>query len=225
MKNKVLKFFSVVSVLFALITPSLHAQGKLTNLNFITVAFTLQSQGSISDNGTTRIFANPVSRKLDTKGLLNQLARDKYAQGNYPANFFPSGSQLALSGGFFLVVDRNGQLIVDVSDILQLSNGTNEVVSGKINDTTGLASPKTTGLTIVQLTFDDTLIPGGGLLNFTLQGLDTVKTKDTSLLTGGYNETESDSVNNITGSGQINGTPFVVAGSMQGSRSEKRTIP
>jgi hypothetical protein len=225
MKNNAIKFFSGAFIIFGLIAPNVQAQGKLTNLNFFTVSFSLQSQGSISDDGTTRIFANTVSRKIDTKDLLNQLARDKYAQGSYTANFFPSGSQLALSGGLFIVVDRNDQLIVDVSDILQFFNGTNEVLSGKINDTTGLASPKITDLTIVQLTFDDTFIPGGGQLNFSLQGLDMVKIKDTSLITGGYTEASSDNVKNITGAGQINGIAFIVAGSMQGSRSEKLAVP
>jgi hypothetical protein len=205
---------------------SVQAQGKLTNLDFITVAFTLQSQGSFSDDGTTRIYASSVTRKLNTKDLLNQLARDKFAQGSYVANYFPNGSQLALSGGLFVVVDRNSQLIVDVSDILQLTYGTNAVLNGRINDTTGLASPKITEAVPVQLAFDDTQIAGGGNVSFTIQGLDTIQTKDTALLlSAGYKETSSDSVKNISGAGQTSGTSFNVTGSIHGSRSEKIPAP
>ena len=209
----------------AMVAISVQAQGKLTNVNFITVALTLQSQGSFSDDGTTRIYSSPVTRKLNTKDLLNQLARDKFAQGSYGANFFPNGSQLALSGGFFVVVDRNSQLIVDVSDILQMTYGTNLVLNGRINDTTDLASPKTTGMTLVQLAFDDTFIFGGGNVSFMLQGLDTIKTKDTALLAGGYKEVSSESVKNISGDGQTSGTPFVINGSMHGNRNEKIPAP
>jgi len=205
---------------------SVQAQGKLTNLDFITVAFTLQSQGSFSDDGTTRIYASPVTRILNTKNLLNQLARDKFAQGSYGANFFPNGAQLALSGGLFVVVDRNSQLIVDVSDILQLTYGTNAVLNGRINDTTGLASPKITESVPVQLAFDDTQIAGGGNVSFIIQGLDTIQTKDTAqLVSAGYKETSSDSVKNISGAGQTSGTTFNVSGSIHGSRSEKIPAP
>lgn len=204
---------------------SVQAQGKLTNVNFITVALTLQSQGSFSDDGTTRIYGSPVTRKLNTKDLLNQLARDKFAQGGHGANFFPNGSQLALSGGFFVVVDRNSQLIVDVSDILQITYGTNLVLNGRVNDTTKLASPKTTEMTLMQLAFDDNFIVGGGNVSFMIQGLDTIKTKDTALLTGGHKEVSSESVKNISGDGQTSATPFVVNGSLHGSRSEKISAP
>jgi hypothetical protein len=222
--NKKNILFTAISWL-AMVTLSAQAQGKLTNLDFITVAFTLQSQGSFSDDGTTRIYSSPVTRKLNTKDLLNQLARDKFAQGSYGANFFPKGSQLALSGGFFVVVDGNSQLIVDVSDILQITYGTNSVLSGRINDTTDLPSPKTTEMTLVQLVFDDNFISGGGNVSFLIQGLDTIKTKDTVLLTGGYQEVASESVKSISGAGQNSATPFVVNGSLHGSRNEKITAP
>ncbi len=209
-----------------LATLPVQAQGKLTNLNYITVALTLQSQGSFSDDGTTRIYASPVIRQLSTKDLLNQLARDKFAQHAYNANFFPSGAQLALTDGLFIVVDRNSQLIVDVSDILQLTYSTNFVLNGRINDTTGLASSKITETVVVQLAFDDTEITGGGNVSFTAQGLDTIITKDTAVLVnGGIKETSSESVKNISGTGQTSGTPFTVSGSIHGDRSEKIPTP
>lgn len=201
------------------------AQGKLADLNFVTVALTVDSQGSFSDDGTIRIYAEPVSRRVSTKDLLNQLARDKFAQSNYAANFFPSGSRLALSGGACVVVDRNGQLLVDVSDILQFSSGTNGILSGRVNDTTGLASRKTTERILVSLAFDDTFIPGGGSLSFFVQGLDTLKTKDSKPAGGFYQEATSDLVKNATGEGQTSGMSFVVSGAIQGSRNATLPLP
>lgn len=210
--------------IFAIVFPA-KAQGKLSNLNLLSVSFSLQSQGTFSDDGTTRIFANPATRKLSTKDLLNQLARDKFTQGSYAANYFPSGAQLAVSSGSLVVVDKYSQLIVDVSDIVQLVYGTNVVLSGRQNDTSGLASPRTTALASVQLAFDDTAIAGGGNTSFVIQGLDTIKTKDTALAAGGHKEVGSDSVKSITGSGLINGLPLVITGTINGSRSEKISAP
>lgn len=223
MKNSVKNLLAVtvtVAVL-GLTAPGARAQSNTNDFNIVTVALTLQSQGSISDDGTTRVYANPVKRKVSTKDLLNQLARDKYAQSNYTANFFPAGAKLALSGGAFVVVTRFNQFIVDVSDILKFSGGTNDIISGHVNDTTGLAKPQTTELTLVKLTFDDTFISGGGNLSFFVQGVDTVKTKDTTPVAGSYVEVTSDSVKNASGEGQSGGTAFIATGSIKGSRNVK----
>jgi hypothetical protein len=218
MKNSTKKFLVVTFAALGLTALTAQAQGKLTNLNFVSVALTLQSQGSFSDDGTTKIYATPVTRKLSTKDLLNQLARDEFAEENYSAATFPSGARLALADGSFVVVDSGHQLLVDVSDIVQLTSGTN-ILTGRISDTTGLAKDKTTQLILVTLNFDDTFISGGGNLSYSIQGVDTAKTKDLKLITS-YQETASDSVKNGSGQGQVSGTPFVVNGSISGSRSE-----
>jgi hypothetical protein len=204
---------------------SAKAQGKLSNLNVLSLSFSLQTQGTFSDDGTTRIYDNPATRKLNTKDLLNQLARDKFVQGAYAANFFPSGAQLAVSSGSLVVVDKKNQFIVDVSDIIQLVYGTNVILSGRQNDTSGLASPRITTQTVVQLVFNDTGIVGGGNISFVIQGLDTIVTKDTALLTGGYKEAASEAVKSITGNGLINGLPLVITGTINGSRSQKISVP
>ena len=87
-----------------------------------------------------------------------------------------------------------------------------------MSDATGVAQPNTIELILVEINFDDTFISGGGNLSFFAEGLDTVKTNDsTPAVTGSYNESTSDSVKNIMGEGQSNGTQFVVTGSIHGN--------
>jgi hypothetical protein len=225
MKHSAKNLLAVTLTALGLAALSAQAQGKVNDLNVITISLTLQVQGSFSDNGTTRIYNQPVSRKVNTKDLLSQLARDKFAQGTNSANTFPTGAKLGLSGGNFVVVDHNNQLVVDVSDILQFTRGTNGVLNGRINDTTGLANNQLSETTFVTLTFDDTFITGGGGLNFILAGVDTLKIKDRTLTGKNYQEITSDNVKNAGGEGQSAGTPFVVTGSIDGSRNVTLTLP
>jgi hypothetical protein len=203
--------------------------GELPYNNVITVALILHSQGSFGDNGTVRIYTKPAVRRMNTKDMLSQLARDKFAQGLYPTTFFPAGSKLVnfgdvrsfAHGGSYYVVNRDNKVLVDVSDIIiQITAGTNDILSGRVSDATGVAQPNTTELILVEFKFDDNFISGGGNLSFFAEGLDTIKTKDsTPAVAGDYRESTSDSVKNITGEGQSNGTQFVVTGSIHGNDS------
>ncbi len=206
---------------------NLHAQGKLNDINVVTVALKLrlQSPGYNSRNGQTRSYANPLVQSINTKNLLDRLALDKLMQGLYANSSFPGGSKLALAGNQFVVVGKNNDFIVDVSDILSFSAGQNDILSGKVDTTTGLASHSTTELSIVTLAFDDTFIVGGSDLNFTVLGLDTTRTNDSTpnSSTGKYNENTSDNISNATGEGQSGGTPFVITGTVQGKRKVSLT--
>ncbi len=225
MKHSAINYLSITLAALGLTVFTASAEAPLDGLNLVTVALTLQSQGGFSGDGTVSTYAKPTVSKMDTKDILNQLARDKYAQSVYSATSFPNGSKLALAGGFFVVVDKNDQLIVDVSDIMRFSAGDNDILSGKINDTTRLASPSLTELIVVKLTFDDTFIFGGGNLKFFAQGLDTVQTKDSKPnASGNYSENSSDSVKNSAGEGSSKGSPFVLTGSIQGKRNVKLTL-
>jgi len=204
---------------------SAQGQGKINDLNIINVKLTLQVQGSFSDNGSLRVYDQPVVRKLTTKDLLSQLARDKFAQTNYAANYFPAGYKLGVTGGAVVVVDNNNQFVVDVSDIVQFTRSTNGVLDGRINDTTGLAAGAVTETTFASLVFDDTAITNGGNLNYFVAGLDTLKIKDKTLTGNNYQETTSDAVKNAMGEGQTAGTPFVITGSLKGSRKAKLVLP
>ena len=206
---------------------NLQAQVKLDDINVITVALKLQLQspGYNSQNGATRTYANPVVQTINTKNLLDRLALDKQAQGLYANNTFPGGAKLALSSNQVVVVKSNNDFIVDVSDIVAFTAGNNDVLSGTIDNTTSLARPNITELIIVSLSFDDTFIVGGSDLSFSVSGLDTIKTNDSTpnSSNGKYNEKTSDKVSDGTGEGQSGGTPFVVTGSIDGNRNVSLT--
>jgi hypothetical protein len=196
------------------------ANPKIDDLNVITVEFKLQLQGGFTDDGTVRTYANPTIQKLNTKDLLAVLAADKYAQTNYPANFFPSGSKLGITGaGTVVVVNRNNEFLVDVSDIVRFETSTNGILAGRVDNVTGLARPENTEQAIARMVFDDTAITNGSNLSFVIEGLDTIKTNDTqpSQSTGKYREVRSDRVNSAAGEGQTAGTRFVITGSIKGS--------
>jgi hypothetical protein len=232
MKNSMKKILAVTLAAFVLAVSDVQAQAPLTDLNFINVALTIQSQSGYKDNGTIRIYFNPGRQKFSTKNLLSQLALDEYALTNYPANDFPSGARLAVNGanGAVVVVNGSNQLLVDVSNIMSFSSGTNGVLTGRVSNATGLARPSTAETIYVSLNFDDTFIPGGGgfvpggnnfgNLKFFVAGLDTLKTSDSVPGSGGgYHENTSDFVKSGAGSGQFGGVPIVVTGLIQGGRS------
>ena len=92
MKNSIRNSLVVALAAIALGIVSADAQiinGELPYNNVMTVALTMHSQGSFSDNGAVRIYTKPAVRRMNTKDLLSQLARDKFAQGLYPTPFFP----------------------------------------------------------------------------------------------------------------------------------------
>jgi hypothetical protein len=226
MKNSS-KIILLVALTGFIAAGNLRAQDKLDDLNVVTVALKLQLQapGYNGKNGLTRTYAKPKAQSLNTKNLLDRLALDKQAQGFYAANTFPGGSKLAVAADHFVVVKSNNELIVDVSDIVSFKSGTNDILSGSVNASTGLASKKTTELILVALNFDDTFIVGGSDLKFSVQGLDTVSTTDSTpnSSSGKYVENTSDKINNAAGEGQSGIAPFVVTGSIKGSRKTTLT--
>jgi hypothetical protein len=225
MKNSAKNLLTLTLAALGLSALSAQAQGKITDLNEITVALKMEVQGSFSDNGSVRVYAKPVMSKQNTKDLLNQIGRDKYAQGQYTANTFPGGAKLGLSAGRFVVVNASNQLLVDASDILQFSRGTNTVLNGRLNDSTGLAATKVVALTFVTVTFDDTFIAGGSNTKYVLTGVDTLDIQDKVLAGNKYSERTSDSVKNAAGEGRNANGPFVVTGSLRGSYSGTLPIP
>jgi hypothetical protein len=220
MKTNFLRLSLVVAALAAAST-SAQAQVKIDDLTTIstTLKLQLQAPGYSSDSGKIFTYDKPIKQTINTKNLLSRLAIDKYAQGLYGSTSFPSGAKLGYTKGQFVVVKDNSEFIVDVSDIITISGGDYTVISGTIKTTTGLANPKTTELALLRLHFDDTFIPGGTNLKFTVQGLNTSKTEDTSPNSAGkYNEQSSEKTADLTGEGTSLGTPFVVTGNLSGQR-------
>ncbi len=189
----------------------------------VTFMMTTYTQRTNADNGTVTSTGNAWVKSYNTQALLNLLAQDKQAQGQWGATVFPAGSKLMASEGW-LVVDRANNVLADVSDILSVSEGSNEIVSGKQNNATQLASPSLKSMRVVTLTFDDTGIVGGNGLSFYLHGLATKTVADTTPTSAGvYTESQGIKITGAAGEGSwSDGTPFVCSGNV--STSGKQTF-
>jgi hypothetical protein len=163
---------------------------------------------------------------LDTKRILEFLAKDEYAEGNYASSNFPAGAKLVVIDGDFQVLGTSNKFLVDVSDILSVETGANNIVSGKINDSTGLYDNFGTSLCIVRFNYDDSRISGGVGLQFYLAGLMTsIVTDTTTNASGVYTETDCDSSDFAAGEGNYQGTPFVITGSLTLAGRGTLTLP
>jgi hypothetical protein len=144
------------------------------------------------------------------------LALDEYIDGNWGSTTFPSGAKLVEVDGSFQVLDKNNNLLVDVSNIITLSTGNNYISAGKVDDSSGLASPSTTVTQILFLTFDDTHI--GGDIQFTIGGLATITTNDTKPNGYGlYTEKTSYKASAVAGEGTAKGASIVISGTVSAS--------
>jgi hypothetical protein len=192
-------------------------------LQAVTITVTTYTQNSSNDNGTATTAGNPIVKTYNTQAILNLLALDKQAQGEWNSSVFPAGSKLAANDGWF-VVDRANNVLADVSDIISVSDGANEILSGKQNDATLLASPSLKKMAIAALAFDDTAIAGGNNVSFYLQGLSTKTTTDTTPTSAGvYTETQTIKVTGAAGEGTwSDGTPFVCSGNV--TTTGKQTV-
>ena len=123
-----------------------------------------------------------------------------------------------------MVLNKDSEPLVDVSDIMQVQVGVNRVFSGKQNTVTGLASPTVTELQLVNLVYDASTVVGGSGLRFNLSGLMTTVTTDSiNKSAGTYKESVISKMPNATGEGSYQGTPFVISG--QVTASSKRSAP
>jgi hypothetical protein len=204
-----------VAGLCGLVTGSLEAQ-NVSVLSVVNLSLVLSVQSPSSDNGTVTVAGPPVQARLATKNLLATLAQDENAEGKWSGTAFPAGAQLAIdsASGHYEVVDKNRNLLVDVSDILTRgAGGSNNITSGKVNDSTELPAPTLKELGIITVSFNDTAISGGAQLKFYLQGLASASTTATAQdsSTGLYAVTGSGSFNGA-GEGAFRGTPLVVTG-------------
>jgi hypothetical protein len=185
-------------------------------MKIVTVTMTTYTQNTNSDNGTVLTIANPLVKTYNTQTILNWLAQDKQAEGQWGSSVFPAGSKLDTTNGAWVVVDSANTVLADVSDILSGTNGGNEVLSGKQNDNTQLASPTLKTMEMVNIAFNDTAITGGNNISFYLQGLSTKTVTDTTPTSANvYTETETDKITGAAGEGTwSDGTPFVCSGNV-----------
>jgi hypothetical protein len=204
-----------------------NVQAQYTNL--ITITATAELQGSSSDNGSVTTLAAPVSEAMGTKQILQFMATDENAAGDYGSTTFPSGAKLveidSANGSDYQVLDESNNFIVDVTNVFDIVHSTNEVFTGKISDSTGLNDPTVITKHINRYTYNDWSISGGVGFCFTLQGLGTLTLTDTTPRDGVYTETKTSKTPSAAGQGNYQGTSFVITGSMTQTRSGKFTLP
>ncbi len=180
------------------------------NLSINVTAFL---QNTNDDNGVVTITASPKTVTYATRDFLNVLAFDQHQEGNWPSNSFPNSAKLAIADDGFVVVSGTNVLL-NVSDIMSLSRGENEITSGVQDDSTGLASHTAQKRQIARITFDDTFIVGGKNLKFYLQGLLTQSTTDTTPAAGIYTDIRTVKITNAAGEGSFQNVPFVCTGTV-----------
>jgi hypothetical protein len=168
----------------------------------------------------------PLKSTFTTATILSSLAQDEHAAGNYPSSTFPAGALLVVRGDSVIVTDSATNELVDVSDILTAQSDDNSVFSGKQNNATGLAAPMLSEIQYQKLVYDDSAITNGAHLSFTLGGLATVVTKDTvNAIAGTYSETVTSTVKSGVGTGNYQGTPFILSGSFTATCKKNATVP
>jgi len=212
---------AMVALSFAAVTSALADKVDKVSALAVTLAVTATvNNPNTTPAGNVTTYPAPSTKKLATKDLLALLATDKYAERKYNSLAFPSGAKLVfmldnddLPKSYFIVTDSKGTNLVDVSDLLTATIHTdNLVTSGKTNVVTGLQ----TGIVRLggaEIDFDDTGI--GGETVFTLAGVAKSSINDSPGKSGvTYSETETVTINPAIGTGEVNGNPAVVSGSI-----------
>jgi len=179
----------------------------------LAINVTIFPQNTSNDNGVVTTTASPKPLLYATKDILNVLAYDENIAGNWASNSFPKGARLAIADDSFVVVNGTSVLL-NVSDIMSLSVGENEIFSGVQNNATSLASHTPQKRQIAKITFNDTFIVGGKHFKFFLQGLLTRSTTDTTPVASIYTEMQTAKLTNAAGEGSSQNVPFVCSGSV-----------
>ena len=214
------------------------ASGSLLGqvINTVTLTTTIQLQTNPNNNGTTTTLAAPIKYSFDTKQILSALAKAENLEGNYGSSTFPVGAKLvtvvtAIRNTFdFQVLDKNNNLLVDVSDVLiGLSTGVNgsDVFSGKYIDSNVLADPKLTDAEIFTVTYNDTAIPGSDDIVLSLSGLMTNTVTDgvPNATTKIYSESQTHTLTAAAGDGSADFDPGVGTATFSASGKGSLTAP
>jgi hypothetical protein len=165
------------------------------------------AQTSVNDDGTNTTFVSGKA-SVANADIINALSTDT-------TNNFSKSAKLVMIDGDFAVLD--GGTAVDVSSIMSLSFGTNDIESGKTSDSTFVALPTIKDSELVTLNFDDLSIANGSHIKFSMTGLASSSTSDSKPKNGVVTETFSAKIAGMTGEGTRNGVPFVATGSASAS--------
>jgi hypothetical protein len=216
-----------------IIIAALVCAAKLYADTFAILPFSLS--GSILVNSPSYTSGNvwvapaPTKYTFNTKSLLLNLAQAEYYNLNYDYPTFPSGSQIVyyldlthssdfdngIGYSFFAVVDKYGNFLCDVSDVLSLDWTKNPYVeNGQQNIVTGLYS-KYAQLFYGEISYDDTL--SGGSQAYELDGLFTFSRNDTPNNSTGIAKLKIGLSMPFTGAGYALGSSATVTGSASAS--------
>ncbi len=220
--NKFLTLFATAAAVFLAVPGTLHAQAS----EKMSISATIYLQGATSDKKGVTTSAGPTKQSVSTVNLLESLAKDENAEGNYPNTKFPSTAALYYYGGGF-EVDEGTNVLVDVSDILTLTTtGQNDITNGNYTDVKGPGTPPytQTAYQIVMLAYASST--GASGLGFTVTGLGefTQKAGTPNAKTGKFTQSDSFNLQDGTGEGSLEGVEFVITGftvTASGSATEK----
>jgi hypothetical protein len=159
-----------LSLLFLLVFAALSASAFSPTVP-LTVSFSITAQVQSSEmNGTSTTLSVPafVKGTITTQKLLPLIAQDEFSEGHYSSQSFPAGAKLVVlvdpltfADNSYAVEDKNGNELVDVSDLMSLQvSGGITVDSYNQNISTDLYKPFVLGFSGI-FTFDDTGVGGG----------------------------------------------------------------
>jgi outer membrane protein assembly factor BamB len=184
---------------------------------------------------------SPQQWTLNTANLLQFLALDKYALGQYPATSFPVGSKIVCITTYYptqtnannidysyKVMSRSNTLIADVSDIISFSiDGRYRtfIDSGRVSAGTLLYAPAGTNDFISTITFDDTWISGGANIKCYLSGVTKNIIINTAPINRDYKETQITTQAGAFGEGYYRGTEMIITGGFTQSSTNTLKLP
>ncbi len=220
--TKFLTLFATSSAVLLAVPGTLHAQV----LEKMSISATIYLQGAPPTKKSVTTIAGPNKQSVVTVNLLESLAKDENAEGNYPETKFPSTAALYYYGTGFEVLEGT-KVLVDVSDILTLTiTGQNNITSGNYTDSKGPGTPPYTQTAYQIATLAYASTTGASGLGFTVTGLGEFAQKagTPNAKTGDFTQTDSVSLQDGTGEGTLDGVEFVITGftvTASGSATEK----
>jgi hypothetical protein len=209
-KLKFLALFVTAVAVFLAVPGALHAQVS----EKMSISAIIYLQGATSDKKGVTTIAGPSKQSVSTVNLLESLAKDENAEGNYSNTRFPSTAVLHYYGDGF-EVDEGTNVLVDVSDILNLTvTGQNDITNGNYTEVNGPGKPPYTQTAYQIVTLAYTSNTGASGLGFTVTGLGefTQKAGTPTAKTGKFTQSDSFSLQDGTGEGALEGVEFVITG-------------
>jgi hypothetical protein len=214
-----MKTLSIISLL-ALLT--LKASAVVPRIPFIaSFAITASTQNPNTVTTLTTVTVPAITETaITTKTLLPIIARDENEEGNYGSTTFPEGATLvfladplSFEDSGYVVEDKNGNILVDVSDLMTLVPENGVVVNSYVQTiSTGLFKTLTTQY-IAIVAFDDTA--AGGTTQFAISYSLDATTTETLSSKGVVTESASSKLGAASGTATLNGISAVLTAPAQ----------